>query len=77
MPLKCPGQDSRNLKVEKIVCPKCGYDIEIFSDENRVKCPKCRKMVGRERLPSCVDWCKAARACVGEEKWKSLKNRRA
>jgi DNA-directed RNA polymerase subunit RPC12/RpoP len=75
MTLKCPGQDSRNLKVEKITCSNCGYDVEIFSDENRVKCPKCRKMVGRKRLPSCVDWCKAAPACVGEEKWNQLKKK--
>ncbi len=75
MTLKCPGQDSRNLKAEKITCPNCGYDVEIFSDENRVKCPKCRTMIGRERLPSCVDWCKAAPVCVGEEKWKQLKKK--
>ncbi len=73
MTLKCPGQDSRNLKVEVIRCSRCGYEVEIFSDEQRVRCPKCKKTVSRERLPSCVDWCKAARQCIGEERWRKLK----
>jgi hypothetical protein len=70
---KCPGQDDRNLKTEIITCPACGYKVEIFSDEIKVKCPKCKGLVCKERLPSCVDWCKAARQCIGEERWKQLK----
>ncbi len=70
---ECPGQDRRNLKVELIVCPKCGYQVEMFSDEVKVLCPKCREQVCRERLPSCVDWCKHARECIGEERWKKLR----
>ena len=69
---KCPGQDDRNLKTETIACPECGYKTEIFSDEIKVKCPKCKGLVCKERLPSCVDWCKAARECIGEERWKQL-----
>ena len=63
---KCPGRDSRNLKIEIIACGNCGYRIEIFSDEIKVKCPKCKTLVCRVRLPSCVDWCSAARECIGE-----------
>lgn len=70
---KCPGQDDRNIKVEIIQCPDCGYQIEIFSDEIKVRCPKCKNLACRDRLPSCVDWCKSARECIGEEKWKKLK----
>ena len=70
---KCPGQDDRNVKVEIIKCPDCGYTVEMFSDEIKVRCPKCKGLVCRERLPSCVDWCKFARECVGEDKWKQLK----
>ena len=70
---KCPGQDDRNLKSEILTCPNCGYKIEIFSDEIKVKCPKCKVLACKERLPSCVDWCKMARECVGEEKWRRLK----
>lgn len=73
MPSKCPGQDDRNLKSEIITCSKCGYKVEMFSDEIKVRCPKCKELVCKERLPSCVDWCKAARQCIGEERWKQLK----
>jgi len=70
---KCPGQDSRNIKAEAIKCVKCGYRAEIFSDEVKVICPKCKNLICRARLPSCVDWCKFARECVGDNKWKELK----
>jgi hypothetical protein len=70
---KCPGQDSRNLKAELIKCEVCGCQIEIFSDEVKVKCPQCKNLVCKQRLPSCVNWCKAARECIGEERWKQLK----
>ena len=70
MKFKCPGQDSRNLKVSIIKCPECRYEVEIFSDEVTVKCPKCMTEVSRERLLSCIDWCEYAKDCIGEEKWK-------
>lgn len=70
---KCPGRDDRNLKAETLHCPDCGYGIEIFCDEVKIRCPKCKALACRDRLPSCVDWCKFARQCVGEEKWKQLK----
>ncbi len=73
MILKCPGQDDRNLKIEILKCPDCGYKVEIFSDEVKVHCPKCKGLVCRQRLPSCVDWCKIARDCIGEGRWKQLK----
>jgi hypothetical protein len=68
----CPGQDKRKITPEVITCSSCGYTAEIFSDEIKVKCPKCKNLICKERLPSCVDWCKAARGCIGEEKWKQL-----
>ena len=61
---KCPGQDKRNLKIEKIKCASCGYEAEIFSDEVKVRCPGCKNDICRQRLPSCVDWCKHARECM-------------
>ncbi|MBI4981551.1 MAG: phosphohydrolase [Candidatus Omnitrophica bacterium] len=73
MIFKCPGQDDRNLKSENIVCSQCGYKAEIFSDEVKVKCAKCGNLICRKRLPSCVDWCKYAKECIGEKKWKELK----
>ena len=71
--MKCPGQDMRNLRVELIKCPKCGADVEIFSDEQRVRCPKCGNKINRGEVPSCVNWCAYARECLGEERWKQLR----
>ena len=70
---KCPGQDDRNLKTEILKCPDCGCQVEIFSDEIKVHCPKCKNLVCRERFPSCIDWCKFAKECVGPEKYKQLR----
>jgi len=78
--LRCPGRDSRFLKIELVKCKNCGYEVEVFSDELKVKCPKCKKDVFREKLPSCLDWCKYAQLCLGKVVNKkvvgSLKKRR-
>jgi len=66
---RCPGQDSRNLHAILCKCPNCNTEIEIFSDEIRVKCPNCGEKVYRENTPSCIEWCAAARECLGEERW--------
>lgn len=77
MPSRCPGQDTRNLRISLIKCPDCGTEVEIFSDEVKVKCPKCKKNIYRESMPSCIEWCAAARQCLGEERWKALQADRA
>jgi len=69
---KCPGQDMRNLRVSVHKCPNCGAEVEIFSDELRVKCPKCKKYIYKERVPSCIEWCTSAPQCLGKEKWEEL-----
>lgn len=69
----CPGNISQNLKAEFHNCPKCGYNVEIFTDEVRRKCPGCGTEVFRERVPSCIDWCPAAKECIGVKKWMELK----
>ncbi len=74
MSSQCPGQDDRNLRVELYKCPNCGAEVEIFSDELKVKCPKCGKYIHKEKIPSCIDWCASARQCLGEEIWKELKS---
>jgi DNA-directed RNA polymerase subunit RPC12/RpoP len=70
---KCPGQDSKNLRAAIYKCPNCGNEVEIFSDEIKVKCSKCSEPVYREKTPSCIDWCASARQCLGEERWKELR----
>jgi NADH pyrophosphatase NudC (nudix superfamily) len=73
MNFKCPGQDKRNIKTEMLRCPGCGYEVEIFSDEVKVSCPKCKNLLCRKRLPTCIDWCRFAKECIGEDKYKDLK----
>ena len=69
---RCPGQDSRKLRAELHKCPGCGYEVEIFSDEVKVRCSQCGKNVYREQTPSCIEWCASARQCLGEERWHRL-----
>ena len=73
MNIKCPGTDSRNLRLEEQVCKNCGYKVEIFSNEIKVICPKCKADVFREDMPSCIDWCSYAKQCIGQEKYEQLK----
>jgi NADH pyrophosphatase NudC (nudix superfamily) len=70
---KCPGQDPRNLRAALYKCSNCGAEVEIFSDEMRVKCSECGEYVYGDRIPSCIDWCASARQCLGEERWKELR----
>ena len=75
MVTRCPGQDSRNLRVALYKCPNCGAEVELFSDELKVRCHKCGKYIYKEKMPSCIDWCASARWCLGEERWKALKGK--
>ncbi len=62
---RCPGQDGREIRAEFLRCPCCGYKVEIFSDEIRRNCPKCGQIIYRQKLPSCADWCRSGRECLG------------
>ncbi|MBI2287973.1 MAG: phosphohydrolase [Chloroflexi bacterium] len=75
MYFKCPGQDPKNLRVALYKCPNCRAEVEIFSDEAKVKCPKCGEMVYREGIVSCIAWCASARQCLGEERWQALQGK--
>ncbi len=48
----CPGQSERNLKVIVCRCPKCGYEVEIFSDEDYTNCPSCKEIVRKQEATS-------------------------
>jgi predicted RNA-binding Zn-ribbon protein involved in translation (DUF1610 family) len=77
MTFKCPGsQIFSQPKPENIKCPFCGEEIEIWTDEVKAKCPNCKKAVTREQGQSCLDWCKYAKECVGDELYnKYMKNK--
>jgi hypothetical protein len=64
----CPGAKRlRQPKPEIHKCPYCGSEVEIWSDEIRGVCPQCKKAVMRDGMVSCLDWCKYARECVGDD----------
>lgn len=72
MIFKCPGQDTRKIKAEDIPCPVCGYEAEIFSDETKVRCSRCKNYICRKNIPNCALWCKFAQECIGKETFKQL-----
>ena len=68
MATKCPGaQGVRQPKPEEELCPSCGTEVEIWTDELKTTCQRCKKTVTREEAPSCMEWCAYARDCVGEQ----------
>lgn len=63
---KCPGQMScRSLDSIVVPCPDCGRLVEFFTDEPKRRC-RCGRVLLREALPRCADWCPAAAECLGE-----------
>jgi NADH pyrophosphatase NudC (nudix superfamily) len=53
-------------------CPTCHEEVEIWSNELKRQCGKCGTVVFKEDVPSCIQWCKYARECIGEERYKQL-----
>lgn len=68
----CPGNDGRSLTAGIYKCLPCGGEVEMFSDEQRRRCPSCGLMVVKEQAPTCMLWCQHARECIGEERFKAL-----
>lgn len=74
----CPGSKSlRQPKPELFVCPSCGGEVEIWSDEIRGTCPECGATMMRDGTMSCLDWCSMGRDCVGDEVYESYRKNRA
>lgn len=71
---RCPGQDNMQVRLELLKCPNCSAEIEMLSSEIKVKCSQCGQIVYRESVPTCIEWCAAARECLGEERWRQLKS---
>ena len=66
----CMGKPrTPTLKEKK--CPNCGNMIEIFSTDTELQCDKCGFTIYNDEL-SCVQWCKYAKKCVGEEMYNNL-----
>ncbi len=74
----CPGSKILKSPVpEMYVCPNCGEEVEIWTHELKRNCLKCGTPVFRPQKSSCLDWCKMARECVGEETYNRLKGEKA
>jgi anaerobic ribonucleoside-triphosphate reductase len=65
--IRCPG--AVNLRLEVKVCPACGAEVEIFSDEYKTTCTNCGSELFRD-LASCIDWCPYAKKCLDERERK-------
>ena len=73
---RCPGSmglTTPTLKLKK--CPQCGHEVEVFSNDVQVKCESCGFTVYND-VESCIQWCKYARLCVGDELYRKLKKTR-
>ena len=66
----CQGKP-RTPTIEEKICPNCGNTIEIFSTDTEVACDKCGFIAYNDAL-SCVQWCKYARKCVGDEMYERM-----
>ena len=66
----CQGKPRTPTIIEKI-CPQCGELIEMFSIDTQMACEKCGFVAYNDTL-SCVQWCKYAKQCVGEEMYEAM-----
>lgn len=62
---------SKELSIIEKTCPKCGHTVELFSIDTEIACEHCGTIVYNDTL-SCVQWCKYAKACVGDEMHASM-----
>jgi len=68
----CPGAIGiRRPTIKVKICPKCGEEMEIFSDEVKVNCSNCGFTIYND-LESCIQWCQYAKECVGEAAYEEL-----
>ena len=68
----CPG--AANLRTPTLSikkCPRCGEEVEVFSNDVSVTCSTCGFVVYKD-IMTCVQWCKYAEVCVGEETYKKI-----
>lgn len=69
----CPGSSEiRAPYPEELICVFCGHKNEIWSDEPDTQCKACKKTIDRKMKTTCLEWCPAARQCVGAEKYDRL-----
>ncbi len=73
----CPGSKLlRQPKPEMFDCPNCGAEVEIWTDELKGVCSRCKTVVMRYQDQSCLEWCKLAKNCVGETAYNNFMQNR-
>ena len=65
----CQGKPQ--IKIMEKTCPQCGHEVEIFSIDTQVACENCGFVIYNDTL-ACVQWCKFARQCMGDEMFERL-----
>ncbi len=65
----CQGKPQ--IRIMEKTCPQCGHEIEIFSVDTEAVCENCGYVIYNDTL-SCVQWCKYAKQCVGEQTYERL-----
>ena len=65
----CQGKPQ--IKIMEKTCPQCGCEVEIFSIDTQVACENSGFVIYNDTL-SCVQWCKYARKCAGDEMYEHL-----
>ena len=60
----CQGKPQ--IKIMEKICPQCGNEIEIFSVDTEAVCENCGFTIYNDTV-TCVQWCKYARQCMGDE----------
>lgn len=66
----CQGKP-RTPTIHEKTCPRCGSLIEMFSIDTEMACENCGFVAYNDTL-SCVQWCKYAKQCVGEEMYNQM-----
>ncbi len=72
----CPGTHlitTPELSVK--ICPECGSDVEIFSDEHQAQCGTCGTIV-YQNITSCIQWCRHARECLGDDTFERMSHKK-
>ena len=69
---RCPGAANMTTPTLKLkTCPECGGEVELFSVDISIECSHCGFKVFND-IESCIQWCKYAKDCVGEELYDKL-----
>jgi DNA-directed RNA polymerase subunit RPC12/RpoP len=64
----CPGSARIKEPIPEFYsCPKCGTEVEIWTNEFSRKCGDCGHEVLKDEVPTCIEWCDFGKECVGEE----------